>query len=649
MKIYIILFFCIISISLPAQDYFQNINYFNHRQSDVKVDHFNDLWLTSADINDDDIEGLVNRANEKMELGYYTEALSDLDKAIAADSSIAYLYNLRGMCILGTDSVDAAMQDFYQAAILDSSDALSRFYLGQMLVETDQLDSAEILLKKFDREYPDYAIIKYALANVYLADGKIDKAVRYYKRSADIDPEFPEAFYSIGLIKMMMFDNFNAKRFFDKTIKFNPDYAPAHYMLGLMELFQNDSEDALELWNRALTLDPDNSYYRISRGILHLYMEDYHNGIQDLRTVYKENKDGVNAFDDFSKDLFDKSRIDFQTQLYLFSQFEDSISQGEKTLFEEYLGMFLLNQYAEAENLLAKGTIRFNDCALLYFFRGINAEHLRYHEAMAEEYYSEALIRKPFIYAIHLRIGIAQSDLAKYDEAIQNFNRFTEFNDTTKTVYRFRGFAYFHKGEYEAALLDFDNYTSIDSFDMDLTYNKAICYMMLGDYENAVEHYAVVIEHNAYDNEARYQKAECHYHLNEYDSTSSELNQLSSTYFNYHPKAFVLRAKIRVINKQYSEAAYDLNQAILKDPDNLEYLFLYTKVLRALRNLDALIDAYDRMLTISDGLPEIQYLRAMTYFQKGDSENGCAGLDDAAQNGYEQAKSAKLIYCKTEN
>ena len=628
-----------------GQDILKNINYFNYRQSEVDIDYFDQIWLTSEDINDDDIEGLVTRAEEKLELGYYNEALADIENALKADSTIPYLFNLKALCLLSDDSLETAKEYFYHASVLDSSDVVSRYYLSTIMVEEEMADTAEILLKEFDKTFPENALIKYALANIYLSQYKTEKAIRYYKRAAELDPEFPEAWYSIGLINFIMFDFYHAERFFEKTIEYNPEFAPAYFMKGFLDL-DDKPERSLDYWNKAIELSPDNQYYRLSRGILKLYSENYHEGLEDIGYVIKKNNQLSHVFDDFTEGWQNKAQIDFMDQFFFFTDNKNSLSEDEIELFENYLGLFLIREYTKADELLGKATANAGENALLHLFRGINSEHLWNSVEKTETYYQLAIQNQPFLYASYLRLGIIQCSLQKFDESVESFNQFLLYNDTTKIVFRYRGISYFHLGNYQAAIDDFDNYFSIDSFDLDLTYHKALCYKNLGSHEKAIEQFNLVLIHDNEDNDSRYHKAECFYLLKQYDSALYTLNQIPLYYFTFNPVAYVLRGKINLSQKNYAGAAFDFDQALAGDPNNTDYLYLASLANKSLKNTKELLDIYNRMLAIDSHLAEIYYLRSMVYFTLGKTENGCKDLDSAFENGYLNAQKAKEVYCQ---
>ncbi len=95
----------LVTLNSFAQDFLPGINQIGIIQSDTNNYYFKEIWIHSKDINRDDPSGFLRRASDKVELGYNKEALEDVRKAIAIDSTISHSYTLMGLILLRSDSV----------------------------------------------------------------------------------------------------------------------------------------------------------------------------------------------------------------------------------------------------------------------------------------------------------------------------------------------------------------------------------------------------------------------------------------------------------------------------------------------------------------------------------------------------------------
>jgi tetratricopeptide (TPR) repeat protein len=634
----------ILTTSINGQELLKNFNFLNYKQSNINLDQINEIWLKSQDLNNDDLQGLAKRANDKIGYGYFTEALADLNKAILVDSTIAYLFNLRAICFLNLDSSYKAEKSFITASNLDSSDAVSKYYIAGFLINRSSFDSAETILKNYDKKFPDSYLINYGLANLYLSQIKPEKAIRFYKRSAELNPEFPEAWFSIGLINLYTYDTYNASRFFEKTIKYNPEYAPAWFMKGFILLNQGNLNKTLEYWNQAVAYDSINEYYKISRGILKVYMMDYKNGFAEINSILSDSA-GTNFFRDFTEIDQQKSQFEFKEQLYYYNLYNESLSKGLRVALQEYLCKFLISDYSGAEEVLRKTSLMFENNSLVDFYTAINSEYFRDWKK-SEEFYKKSLNESPLINANNLHLAILLQNQVKYSESIEYLDKFLQFDSSSALVYRYRGIANMQTGNIESALNDFDNYFSVDSFDLDLTYNKGICYKALKKYDEAIVQFDTILNHMANDNETRFQKAECLLFKGEIDSSLSNINKIEPFYYITYAKSYLLRGKLNMLQKNYSAALFDFNNYLDREPSDIDCLFLVSKIYKTQKNYEKLIETYSRILDLNSELPEIYYLRAMAYLVIKNNEAVCKDLKSSFEKGYSQAEFAINSYCK---
>ncbi|MCX6277976.1 MAG: hypothetical protein NT004_07750 [Bacteroidetes bacterium] len=112
-------------------------------QQDTSNFYFREVWIQSKDVNQDNAIGFTNRAIEKVQLGYFHDALLDIDKSIAIDSTISYNYTLKGYLKFREDSALIALRFIENAIALDDTSFLNLYFLGEIYMKTNKLAQAD--------------------------------------------------------------------------------------------------------------------------------------------------------------------------------------------------------------------------------------------------------------------------------------------------------------------------------------------------------------------------------------------------------------------------------------------------------------------------------------------------------------------------
>ncbi len=262
---------------------------------------------------------LVARADARARISSgLTQALKDLDRAIALDGKNARAYRLRGdlMREAGGDAGKAAA-DLSMAISLDPNDAEAYELRGVVHTEQRRLDRALADYDQAIRLKPDYAQAYADRGVAFYLRGDNEKAVRDYDEAIRLDPERPRTF---------------------------TNRAAAYKKLGQMDKALADDDEAIRR-------DPKVSEYYDNRGLTYAAMKEYDKAIADYDQAIRMEQ-----------------RANFFT------------NRGDSHQFKNELGA-ALSDYDAALRLDPNFALAYNNRAVLFKKMGERAKALADYEA----------------------------------------------------------------------------------------------------------------------------------------------------------------------------------------------------------------------------------------------------------------------------
>lgn len=129
----------------------------------------------------------------------FEEALVTLDKAIAAGSETAEIYNLRGMTLQQLERPDAALDDFSRAISINPLHAESlnnRGFAHQLRGEEAEAEADFVKAIEAD---PSLAQAHYNMGFLLYIRGEYSRAIEYLTQATELNPEDSDAWLQLGL------------------------------------------------------------------------------------------------------------------------------------------------------------------------------------------------------------------------------------------------------------------------------------------------------------------------------------------------------------------------------------------------------------------------------------------------------------------
>jgi tetratricopeptide (TPR) repeat protein len=140
--------------------------------------------------------GYRNRAEAKLEVEHYEEAIEDLSRAVAFDVRDAETYLLRGQAYLATKNTASAIKDFSQAIELNPK--LAPAYAARGLANglAEAFEEAFADLNKAIELDPRSSTAFAYRAFIYKQTGQLDVGLRDIETAVKVDAEKPEVYWA---------------------------------------------------------------------------------------------------------------------------------------------------------------------------------------------------------------------------------------------------------------------------------------------------------------------------------------------------------------------------------------------------------------------------------------------------------------------
>ena len=185
------------------------------------------------------------------------EALSLIDRAIAADPDNNRFFNTRGALYYALNMNAEAEAAFRRAIEIDPRDANAWNNLGNALLRLDRVRPAEGCFREAIKLAPDLTSAINNLGTALKREGELDKALACFREATLRQPDYLDAHYNLAEIHHQLDDQPAADRHFRRAIEIDPNCAPAHCGLAQSLSEQNRNEEALAVLKAAAERLPE--------------------------------------------------------------------------------------------------------------------------------------------------------------------------------------------------------------------------------------------------------------------------------------------------------------------------------------------------------------------------------------------------------
>jgi tetratricopeptide (TPR) repeat protein len=225
------------------------------------------------------------RGKEAYQKFYYTDALRDLEKAVALDSTfaVAWLYLARTQeQVREMNARDASYER--AMALSASASEKDRLYIEASYANTiDNNDGrSRALLTELVTKYPKEKEALVQLGRYYRDMKMFEDAEDAFLRAIELDPNYGEPLNEIAYLYAAMEDYERAITYFERYAATYPNDANPFDSMGEMYFRMGQLDEAIAMYERALKVRPDFGSER-GMGYVVAFREDYAGAIRLTR------------------------------------------------------------------------------------------------------------------------------------------------------------------------------------------------------------------------------------------------------------------------------------------------------------------------------------------------------------------------------
>jgi tetratricopeptide (TPR) repeat protein len=185
----------------------------------------------------------------------HEEALDQLNRAIAINSSVADTLNARGEVFLSLGESEKALQDFDKALAINPRFIEALINKARALPQEDARTALGIAEQAIKLQ-PNHALAWLARGNLLNGMRRFDEALESFARALALQPNLVEAWLGRGDAFEDLRKLDEAKEAYDKALSIDPGNTTAQVALGSHFLETGRIDDARQLFRKAIELEP---------------------------------------------------------------------------------------------------------------------------------------------------------------------------------------------------------------------------------------------------------------------------------------------------------------------------------------------------------------------------------------------------------
>ncbi len=539
--------FSFINNFLSAQNFELLIKDKKETEKDLWKKERLNYYLDSRELNERHPESFFYRGQEKLQKGFYKEAISDFKKAISNEdfpgSAIANsekgpsnrnaYFNI-SLCFQQLQQSDSALY-FCQKAITEDKYFLDAYIQkAALLSDLNKYKEASEFLNAAEQVFPDSKKIYFTRAQVYLQQDKIAKAKRYLKKASDIDPDFDEANVLLATIYIYDYNIDAAMRILNRSINTGKKPIISLYYRAMIYQAQEKDEKAYHDLNRAYNLDTVDSPVAGTLFIMDYYYKNYS----------RANKLGKDLWNrTYLKDSIIAYRINYTGYEigYLLKYVNDTLANpSDVAVFNSFMN----NSMHEKDNLAVAGVEEYTDKDTSSMFANRLNIFGNWLDKSTEMPYKGRFYVNDFS-----KDPLIPTNFSDYSDQIKEINRVMSKDSSIVSMYWVKSLYEYEHGNYEKAIETATQGIMLDSTFLEPFKTRGYCNVRLKNYSSAVSDFNKVIESN--------------------DALTSSDFPLAYSYFKMGNYEEALKNNSEVINTNYPDVIDLHNQGLCYEMSNM--------------------------------------------------------------------------------
>ncbi len=225
--------------------------------------------------NPSDIKLLHERARVFIELKRFPDALEDMQKVIAADTTKAeYFLTMADLAFAANRSYDAK-SNLEKALAINPDDTEAMMRLAELNLIVKHYEESVTLLNTILEKDKSNTTAWLMRGINYKENGDTAKAISDFQSAIEADPSFYDAYMQLGILYQLKNDPLS-EGYFTNAIKIKPNSQEALYGRGLWYQDHNNLDKAIRDYTSITQLNPSHKNAHFNLGYIHqIYLKIY--------------------------------------------------------------------------------------------------------------------------------------------------------------------------------------------------------------------------------------------------------------------------------------------------------------------------------------------------------------------------------------
>lgn len=368
----------------------------------------------------------------------YQEAIRNNDKNAGAFAGLGEVFDLQ-------NENETALDNYKKALALDAD--LTELYtpVGVLYYQKGEIAQADNYLTKALAISSDNAETQLFLGLIRYKQDKNDEAMRAFRRAIELDPNSAEAHYFLGETLDRLGKTGDAIGEYNQATRLNPKYADAWFDLGVAYYNSGKFEDSIKAYKETIRLK-------------NTHGEAYAN----LADIYREQK----RFEEAASS-YQMATTFIKTDAELFSKYGYVAGRLAAQPGKSFYWKTAIDNLNQAL-AISKDAVDYTNLGWAYYNSGLeDLKKNRKPDADAKMQKAktnllEAVRLNQKFPAAFLNLGITQSDLGEYKNAIETLKRASELRRDWIPAINELGLAYRRNNDFDNAAKQFRRAVDID-------------------------------------------------------------------------------------------------------------------------------------------------------------------------------------------
>ncbi len=235
------------------------------------------------------MDRLYNAGIEQLMNSDYLNAISSFTKCIEIDDMNALAYLHRGRVEAALGQMQNALSDIDKALMFNNSLAEAYFYKGYFLWGSDTTGLSEEMLNEALSRGFENAQLYYYLGLTSLLEGDSDDALFKFNKAIDLDDSYALAYHDRAGIKKGLADYSGALYDYKAAVNYMEDFPLAYNNMGAVKMIVGDYIGAIEDFTTAISQDPGLDLAYNNRGYAYYQLGELDSAVVDFRNALDVN------------------------------------------------------------------------------------------------------------------------------------------------------------------------------------------------------------------------------------------------------------------------------------------------------------------------------------------------------------------------